>query len=270
MSADGLPLLTSVQMAEFVANGFLRFDALVPAELNALALEEMASGRFPGGGGYAGQPYREDQWAEFPGMGGVMALPAVRGIIASLVGPEPVYDAHAVHIVEPRVATAQSWHADAIIDLRPHFDLQLFYFPHDTPRDMGGTMFLPGSQFRRICMSDVARYQNFVGQYPVVCQAGTVFAVHQNVWHCSQPNATDATRYMFKLRLNATRPQVRRWDTSDLDDPRVVGLLNTYHEWHGNEHRIELVQRIKLWRHLIGDESFDSGYWLGRLENTPA
>ena len=35
-------LLNSVQMANFVADGFLRFDELVPAHLNAAALAEMA------------------------------------------------------------------------------------------------------------------------------------------------------------------------------------------------------------------------------------
>ena len=36
-------LLTSLQMANFVADGFLRFDELVPAHLNAAAVAEMES-----------------------------------------------------------------------------------------------------------------------------------------------------------------------------------------------------------------------------------
>ena len=82
-------------------------------------------------------------------------MPEVRGIIQSLVGCEPLYDHHAVHTVEGGKEKAQHWHADAIIDTRMHFDVQLFYYPHDTPREMGGTMFLPGSQFRRINESDI-------------------------------------------------------------------------------------------------------------------
>ena len=34
--------------------------------------------------------------------------------------------------------------------------------------------------------------------------------------------------------------------------------------------RLEIVNRIKLWRFLTGDETFDVNYWLGRLENQPA
>jgi len=31
--------------------------------------------------------------------------------------------------------------------------------------------------------------------------------------------------------------------------------------------RLEFVNRIRLWRHLSGDPTFDADYWLGRLEN---
>ena len=33
--------LTTRQMAEFVANGVIRFDAIVPADINERAIEEM-------------------------------------------------------------------------------------------------------------------------------------------------------------------------------------------------------------------------------------
>ncbi|WP_420452078.1 hypothetical protein [Ilumatobacter sp.] len=36
-------LLTTRQMAEFVANGFLRFDEIVPADLNERAVAELAA-----------------------------------------------------------------------------------------------------------------------------------------------------------------------------------------------------------------------------------
>jgi hypothetical protein len=33
--------------------------------------------------------------------------------------------------------------------------------------------------------------------------------------------------------------------------------------------RLEIVNRIKLWRFLTGDDNFDVHYWLTRLENMP-
>lgn len=259
-------LLNSKQMAQFVADGFLRFDELVPAELNQAVLQEMEAGsiaRQP-----AGIPLA-DIWQGGEAIRQVLDLPEIQGIIQSMVGANPLYDHHAVHIVKPNHVHGQVWHADAIIDTRLHFDPQLFYYPHDTPRNMGGTMFLPGSHYRRISESDIARYHNFVGQVPIVCKAGTVAVAHHGIWHCAQPNLTDKTRYMFKLRLNPTVRQMKLWNTADLEEPEVAQNLNRGHSWHGNESRLEVVNRIKFWRFLTGDNSFDLSYWLSRLENQP-
>ena len=257
-------LLNTKQMAQFVADGFLRFDGLVPDEINRAACAEMEAG-VPRG--RAGAPLAE-LWTD-AAVGQVVRLPQIQGIIHSLVGPGPLYDHHAVHTVDANHEHGQIWHADAIIDTRLHFDIQLFYFAHDTPREMGGTMFLPGSHYRRISESDVARYQNFLGQMPMVCKAGTVAVAHHGIWHCAQPNLTGRKRYMFKLRLNPTVRQKKLWNIDDIDDAEIPALLNANHRWYGNEVRLEVVNRIKLWRFLTGDESYDVSYWLSRLENAP-
>ena len=257
-------LLNTKQMAQFVADGFLRFDGLVPDELNRAACAEMEAG-VPRG--RAGAPLAE-LWTD-AAVGQVVRLPQIQGIIHSLVGPGPLYDHHAVHTVDANHEHGQIWHADAIIDTRLHFDIQLFYFAHDTPREMGGTMFLPGSHYRRISESDVARYQNFLGQMPMVCKAGTVAVAHHGIWHCAQPNLTGRKRYMFKLRLNPTVRQKKLWNIDDIDDAEIPALLNANHRWYGNEVRLEVVNRIKLWRFLTGDENYDVSYWLSRLENAP-
>ena len=257
-------LLNTKQMAQFVAAGFLRFDELVPDEINRASCAEMEAG-VPRG--RAGAPLAE-LWTD-AAVGQVVRLPQIQGIIHSLVGPDPLYDHHAVHTVDANHEHGQIWHADAIIDTRLHFDVQLFYFAHDTPREMGGTMFLPGSHYRRISESDVARYQNFLGQMPMVCKAGTVAVAHHGIWHCAQPNLTGRKRYMFKLRLNPTVRQKKLWNIDDIDDAEIPALLNANHRWYGNEVRLEVVNRIKLWRFLTGDENYDVSYWLSRLENAP-
>jgi hypothetical protein len=259
-------LLDSKQMAFFAANGYLRFDELVPSHLNEAMVAGMEAGepkRMK-----AGTPLSEI-WQDRCPAGQVFRMPEVEGIIHSLVGPNPLYDHHAVHIVEPGTETGQVWHGDAIIDTRLHFDIQFFYFAHDTPREMGGTMILPGSHYRRINEGDISRYQNFKGQLPMVCRAGTLAVVHHGMWHCAQPNLTNDVRSMFKLRLNPTVRQMRLWNTEDLDDPKVNEILGSAHAWTGMEHRLEYINRIKFWRFLLGDESFDLNYWMSRIENMP-
>ena len=257
-------LLNTRQVAQFTADGYLRFDNLVPADLNQAVCEQMQA-RIKGAKG--GTPLTEI-WEGTP-IGEVFRMPEVQGIYRSLVGPDPLYDHSHVHKVASGHEQGQAWHADAIIDTRMNFDIQFFYFAHDTPREMGGTAFLPGSHFRRIFESDVARYQNFTGQTTAVCAAGTIMVAHHGIWHCAQPNRTDRMRYMFKLRLNPTVRQTRLWNVTDVDDPEAIRALGTNHGWYGNENRLEIVNRIRFWRFLTGSDDFDIDYYLSRLESIP-
>ena len=265
---DRSTLLTTKQMASFAAAGFLRFDALVPDELNQAAMRDLES-KVPGAP--AGTPL----WQTYPAdstMGKILRLPQIQGLIASLVGPEPLFDHHAIHVRQAEEARAQPLHADAIIDTRlPAFDIQLMYYPHDVPLEMGGTLLVPGSHLRRINESDIGRYQNLRGQVALVCPAGTLLALHHGLWHCGRQNTTGRMRYMFKVRLNPTVRQVKLWNTDDLSDPEVPRILGKGYPWYeAASGRLEIVNRSKFWRYLTGDDTYDTAYWLTRLENSPS
>jgi hypothetical protein len=261
-------LLNSKQVARFVADGFVKFEAVVPPELNARALAQIESGT----GGVEDHGYRGERFADrYRGtaLAEVFRLPAVDGIIRSLVGADPIFDHHCPHLQLPHSGPG-AWHQDAVIDAKRHFDVQLMYFPQDTPREMGGTMLLPCSHFRRINVFEPGRYHNFIGQVPTVCPAGTIVATHHNIWHCAQPNRTDKKRYMFKVRLAASVPQVKLFDTADLHDPEVGHILGGNAPfWAGTDLRLEIIHRTQLWRLLTDNPGFDIAYWLGRLENDP-
>jgi hypothetical protein len=270
--------LTSVEMAGFVADGALRVDGIVPRALSDAALAELGRGGPPSPfGAEPGSP--PAQWAgrplaglfsDWPALRAVLELPAVAAVIESLIGPDPIYDHHYAHVIAARNEWSQPWHADAILDSRrASFDIQLFFFFHDTPREMGGTMYLPGSHLRKINESAIARYQNFVGQESMACPAGSMLVAHHGIWHCGQPNRTDRARTMVKLRLNPRVPQRLLWDTSDLRDPRVGTILSRDHRWYGHDVRLEIVNRIRLWRELTGDPRYDVDFWLTRIENDP-
>jgi len=267
-------LLTSQEVAAFVADGLLRFDGIVPPALCEAVLRELAGGGPPssfGAGpasparGWAGTPLA-DRFRDWPALAALVELPAVGAVIRSLLGPGALYDHHYAHVIAPNQRWSQPWHADAILDpRRTAFDIQLFFFPHDTPREMGGTMVLPGSHLRRINEAAIARYQNFAGQTAMACPAGSLLVCHHGIWHCGQPNLTSRPRTMFKLRLGPAGPQRLTWDTRDLHDPEIGRILSRDHRWYGHEVRLEIVNRIRLWRALTGDASFDVDYWLGRL-----
>ena len=274
-------LLNSEQMASFVSRGFLRFDELIPQEVNERAMQEIDAG-VPAAA--AGTPL--SQCYPSPSvLGEILRSPEIEGIIYSLVGPDPLFDHQAIHVREPNEDSAQHMHGDSTIDLRMHFDIQLMYFPHDVPIEMGGTLLVPGSQFRRINEMDIARYQNIVGQISMVCKAGTILVLHHGIWHCGRQNKSDKRRYMFKVRLNPAVRQIRLWNTDDLDEnvgkqtpifsketPKdgIQAILSSYEPWfEEGTKRLEILNRIKFWRFLTGDENFDAHYWLTRLENMP-
>ena len=86
----------------------------------------------------------------------------------------------------------------------------------------------------------------------------------------ARSNHTDRDRYMYKLRLNPTKPQVLNFDTSDLDDPEIDKILNANHGWEGNEHRYELMKRVQLWRFVSDQPHYDVGErFMRRIEYQP-
>ncbi|WAU81491.1 phytanoyl-CoA dioxygenase family protein [Streptomyces sp. Qhu-G9] len=261
------PLLDSVRMARFVAHGSLRLDAVVPAAMNAEAIGIL-------GRGVPAVPYGStvaDAYPEGSFVRRLLGVPAVAGALRSLVGPGPRVDHHAVHVREPHEGAAQPLHGDAIIDVRTDaFDVQLMYYPQDVTLDMGGTLSVPGSHLRRTNESDTGRYQNLLGQSRLVCPAGTVVFLHHGLWHGGRRNDSDVVRYMFKIRFNPAVRQRRLWDTSDLADPRVAEELATTFPWYEPATgRLELYNRVLLWRSLTGDASFDLEHWVTRVSNRP-
>ncbi len=306
-------LLTTTQMAGFAARGFLGLDAVVPEAVNAAFLDQVnhvpASevksirehyGRVMTGSAIprvaAGTPLAEAYAPDSP-LAHLLDVPEVAGAVRSLVGPDPLFDHHFLHITYPpefyraqgAEPVSQPYHQDSTIDPRRAFDVQLMYFPHEVTAEMGGTRFLPGSHLRIVSEAAIARYQNVRGQQHVVCPAGTVLVLHHGIWHGGGVNRSERLRYMFKIRLCPQRPQVRLWDTADLpaepvpqrpifwtapagsganDGDSVAAILTRPEPWFENDTgRLEYLNRIRLWRYLTGDPTYDADYWVTRVEN---
>ena len=245
-------LLTAKQMARFVTDGFLSMPDLVPDELNRAVYQDQKN--LDVGGSRI--------WNESQNLRAVFDLPQVKEIIQGLVGVNPVYDHSSLHIVKAKHLKAQNWHVDSILDLRPlAFDIQAFYFSHDAPREMGPTLILPGSHLRKANTESIGRYKNIVGQRQLEARAGTIVFMHHGMWHCAQPNYTDQTRYVFKLRLRPGQEQRGLFNLDGYKDREVVRIIyDGYREWQGNEDRIEHNMRARLWHYVTGDDTVDVSF----------
>ena len=289
--SDSEHLLSTLDVARFVARGYLRFDSVVPQNLNDRFVSEAKQGvpiASPAGTPLS-EAYSESVMRE------VLAVPSVAGAIESLVGSAPRFDHQGTHFSAPAQkftdagipVASQHYHQDSTIDPRTAFDIQVFYFPHEVTPAMGGTRFLPGSHLRVVSEMAIGRYQNIVGQQKVVCDAGSIFIMHHGMWHGGEINRSDETRYMLKVRLNPSQRQCRLWNTDDLSpemfepqeifnfkqmfDPDLSDLQSILchpEPWfEADTGRLEFINRIRLWRYLIGDDDFDAHHWCTRIEN---
>lgn len=277
-------LLTTAEMARFVAQGYLVFEAVVPDHVNEAALELFAQ---TGPADHtrpkptSGTPL-DALYPDPSPIGAMLRLPRIQGILRSLLGPDPVYDHDWVHVRAAGDLSEQTLHQDAIIDTGPAFDVQLFWFPHDVAPGEGGTGLVPASHLRVVNEADIGRYQNLLGQRDVTGPAGTVAVFHQGLWHRGRANRGERPRIMYKLRLNPTRPQVRHWNLDDVDQVHngpedhlfatfrtdsAAAMFRQLAPWHeAATGRLETVNRARLWRYLTGDDRFDADWYLTRTE----
>ncbi len=294
--------LTTREVAEFVLQGYLRFDQLIPPTINDRIVDELRDvhdskmrAAMESFGGLREtlnsdpEPHPESLTplsSCYPApsiIGELLRLPQVAGIVESLVGAEPLFDHDFVHYIPAQSKHGQHLHVDAVIDdQHPSFDIQLFYFPTAVEPGAGGTRFVPGTHLRRTRAEGVARYQHLLGEQQYSGPAGTLLVFHQALWHAGQPNPSPQDRWMYKIRLNPQVPQVRLWNLADFEalhnDARdhtfahmrrdsVAQLLRTMLPWQqGHELRYEQMERARLWRYLSGDNSFDVDYYHTRME----
>ncbi len=288
--------LTTQEMARFVADGYLRFDGLVPQEINEPVIEELRLLEVNKINQMLGVPLQEggpqqpasltplSQCYPAPSLlGAMLNLPAVQGIIESLVGPDPLFDHDFVHRLPAGSDYQQHLHVDAVVDSAdPTFDIQLFYYPRDVAPGAGGTRFVPATHLRRTRAEGVGRYQHLAGEQQYHGVAGTLMVFHHGLWHAGQPNPSDTDRWMYKIRLNPRVPQIRLWDLDDFEEKHndasdhtfalmrqdsVAQVLRTMQPWQkGHEQRYEQMQRARLWRYLSGDPAFDVDYYHTRIE----
>ena len=154
-------LISSKDMARFVASGYLRLDDMVPKDLCEACLVEMRNNK-----GYlaVSTPF-EETWPKGTALGDAFRLPKVQWLIQSLVGPNPLYDHHAAHMVKAGTTKGPDMHQDSVIDFREnYFDIQLSFFPADTPDEMGGTFLIPGTQYRSVRTGEVHIYHHMRGK----------------------------------------------------------------------------------------------------------
>lgn len=196
---DCAPTMTDTQVLEFCRQGFLLLEAVVPDEINRSTVAY----------------YEEQNGATPPGYIEHVALnPHVVGIVRSLLGKNFGYNLSTGNHRVQCPAPAQRWHRDGGSIYGPQVDcLQVFYYPQDTPLEMGPTEILPGSHFLFSLQSFMGHYGCLQGTVSTAAPAGSIFVTIYHIWHRRGVSTGQGTRNLLKYWYMRTVPPERDWIT---------------------------------------------------------
>ena len=223
----GAKRLTDEQMQSFIRSGYIEVVPDLPPEFHS----EMFS--------------KIEHLYETEGNPGNNILPripelhhlfedqTVHGALCSLLGDDYYQDAHRfVHFNKPH-SDGQTLHKDSFTRRRHHTRwLVTFYYPQDTPLEMGPTGVLPGSQYFNTIPED-----SYTREYGLAGPAGRVAIANYDIVHRGLPNKTEKNRYMAKFLFNRmSEPTKPTWDYQNSDwplsdDPRDLIWAYLW-DWH--------------------------------------
>ena len=199
------PTLTDSQVLDFCCNGFLMLEGVVPDEVNRRTnqyLERGAADLEPTG------ILEQDWFIEH-----VICNLRAAGVVRSLLGAGfhlPVLMSN--HHREGPQPAVGAWHVDGNYRFSHELNfLQVFYYPQDTPVELGPTEVLPGSHFLRGQQRYLAHLNNIKGGQKTAAPAGSIFITVYHIWHRTSPLSCAGVRDMLKYVYWRTSPPRRDW-----------------------------------------------------------
>ncbi len=237
-------LLDDARMQHFIDRGHLTLQSALPRayhdELCATLERVIAAEGNPG----------NNLLPRIPEIARILDDPHVTGGLASILGPGYTMHAHRYCHVNAPGRKPTRIHTDSPEDFfhRDRWAL-LFYYPQDTPSELGPTGVLPGSQFH-------AERPDEIPMRKLAGDAGTFVIVHHNIWHQSTLNECDRNRFMLKFLFRRTaEPAGPAWRcagrTWDAPDP-IRQAMWAWHS-HGEAPRLANGDSLALATRLYDD-----------------
>ena len=228
---DKTYLLDDDQMRHFIVNGYVIVNTDLPASFHDFIYEQteivFEKEGNPG----------NNLLPRIPEIQAVFDDKWVIGGLTSVLGEDYYMQPHRhAHFNQPK-SEGQQMHQDSGKEWSHHTRrLLVFYYPQDTPVELGPTAIAPGSYYYNT--SDGATASN---EFPVCGTAGTVAIVNYDLWHRAMPNRTDKNRYMMKfLFARMSEPQSPSWNTekTEWDQSELIGngthqkMFQHVWDWH--------------------------------------
>jgi HEAT repeat protein len=137
----------------------------------------------------------------------------VKGALISLLGADYYAQPHRHPHVNRPGSAGQQMHQDGGKRWSHRTRrLLVFYYPQETPEELGPTGVVPGSQYYSTALGSTLN-----PEAPVVGPAGSVTLANYDLWHRAMPNQGARTRYMMKfLFTRMSEPDAPRWQAEDI------------------------------------------------------
>ena len=200
---DCEPTLTDGQILEFCTKGFLVLNGVVPDEINRKAIEYLDANTY-----YEPTEILRDDWFVENVILNTQAAGAVRSLLGMNFGLPILMSQHRGECPSP----SQRWHRDGGSKCGPEVNyLQVFYYPQDTPPELGPTEVLPGSHVNNWPARYMQHYGGIRDGVKTTSPAGSIFITVYSIWHRRAASTGSAVRHMMKYNYWRTEPPVRDW-----------------------------------------------------------
>ena len=200
---DCEPTLTDSQVVEFCTKGYLMLEGVVPDETNRRSMDYCNEFSNHELSGILGQDWFVED---------VIINPVAAGAVRSLLGANfhlPVLMSN--HRV-PCPQGPTHWHVDGNYKHQHELDfLQVFYYPQDTPIEMGPTQMLPGSHLIHNKARFMCHLSGIRGAVSTAAPAGSIFLTVYHIWHRRGPSTATGMRNLLKYFYWRTTPPKRDW-----------------------------------------------------------
>ena len=229
-------LLTDAQMRHFILNGYVTVTTDLPAQFHD-AIYEKTMTVFD----KEGNP-GNNLVPRIPEIQKVLDDPNVEGALTSLLGADYYMQPHRHPHYNPPGSKGQGLHQDGGKRWSHHTRrLLVFYYPQDTPLELGPTGVVPMSHYY-----STREGAEVSSEQPIVGKAGTVAFANYDLWHRAMPNGSEKRRYMMKfLYTRMSEPQEPTWANEETDWANGTSSGPTEHQ--------KMFQHLWNWHRGVED-----------------
>lgn len=211
------PTLDDAGVLRFCTQGYCLVPGVVPAWVNAKTIAYLDAHPEPEPSGILHEGWFREH---------VLCQPAAARIIRTLLGPGlalPVLMSS--HRRQAPLAATGGWHIDGGSRWRPELqELQVFYYPQDTPEALGPTHLLPGSHLIENAQRAMAHYGAIRGEVSTAAPAGSIIITMYRLWHRASPATGTGVRHLLKYCYARRAAPGRDWPGTPGFDPATASF----------------------------------------------